>query len=435
MTANRYLREKDLAQTATVSSPNELAATRGADHAMHSAPYPGMLLVLEGPEGVGKTVVSRELAIKLAQRGIGCEYIALPSGRMRPSEIACRIAREEGDAPEELDLFARRQLQLDTHAEAIQQRIRPALEAGNYVLLDHYWWSSYVYGELDGLGSHQLQEFKDRARVLWEDTKPSVVILLDRERPFSDPVDLLQWFRLREVYRQFAASQGKSTPVSFVENTKCLATVVAQIEDIVIGLSQDEPKQASFPAEFWDTKRTTSHLAPVRPSPIYDLYWQFAAERQRIYRSRLSNDPPPWTSDPILSKYRFTNAYRASDRVSQYLIRHVIYREDLPTTNDEVFFRILLFKLFNRISTWEVLEDSLGPIAWETYSFSEYDRVLSRLLGTGQPVYSAAYIMPSGGRHWGASKETRESSGDAGPDDQRSRSGPSRCNDQHAGGL
>src|SRR5438094_843323 len=64
-------------------------------------------------------------------------------------------------------------------------------------------------------------------------------------------------------------------------------------------------------------------LSPARPSPVYETYWRFAAERQRIFFSRLAGDPAPWTVDPILGSYKFTNAYRASDRVSQYLIRNV----------------------------------------------------------------------------------------------------------------
>ena len=63
----------------------------------------------------------------------------------------------------------------------------------------------------------------------------------------------------------------------------------------------------------------------------------------------------------MLATYKFTNAYRASDRVSQYLIRNVIYRDDLPMSPHEVFFRILLFKLFNKIETWELLERAIGP--------------------------------------------------------------------------
>ena len=102
--------------------------------------------------------------------------------------------------------------------------------------------------------------------------------------------------------------------------------------------------------------------------------------------------PMPWTTDPVLSAYRFTNAYRAADRVSQHLIRHVLYTgEQTPT---EIFFRCVLFKLFNRIETWEHLSTELGPIASETFDPNRYARSLDRLLDSGSTVYSAAYIMP-----------------------------------------
>lgn len=98
----------------------------------------------------------------------------------------------------------------------------------------------------------------------------------------------------------------------------------------------------------------------------------------------------------MMAVYKFTNAYRASDRVSQYLIRKVIYRDDLPNSVDEVVFRILLFKLFNKIETWERLERALGPISFADYRFDRYDKVLSRAMAEGHRVYSAAYIMPPG---------------------------------------
>ena len=61
---------------------------------------------------------------------------------------------------------------------------------------------------------------------------------------------------------------------------------------------------------------------------------------------------------PLLDRHKFTNAYRASDRVSQYLIRFVIYQGD--QTPEEIFFRTILFKLFNKIETWELLILPIG---------------------------------------------------------------------------
>ena len=103
------------------------------------------------------------------------------------------------------------------------------------------------------------------------------------------------------------------------------------------------------------------HLAPAKVSEVYESYWRFAAERQAVFFRRARGETRPWTDNPVLAIYKFTNAYRASDRVSQYLIRHVIYRDDLPKSPREVFFRILLFKLFNKIETWELLERVARP--------------------------------------------------------------------------
>lgn len=142
-------------------------------------------------------------------------------------------------------------------------------------------------------------------------------------------------------------------------------------------------------------------MKPAVPSPVFDTYWRFAAERQRVFFRRLEGRPPPWTDDPVLARYKFTNAYRASDRVSQYLLRHLIYRDSQPSGDDELFFRIVLFKLFNKIETWELLEQKLGSVTYEDYSFDRYDEILYEGLRLGRAIYSAAYIMPPGTRAFG----------------------------------
>lgn len=143
------------------------------------------------------------------------------------------------------------------------------------------------------------------------------------------------------------------------------------------------------------------HLAPAKVSEVYESYWRFAAERQDVFFRRARGEERPWTGNAVLTTYKFTNAYRASDRASQYMIRHVIYRADLPNSPREVFFRILLFKLFNKIETWELLERSFGPITFEDYRFARYDEVLARAMRDGRRIYSAAYIMPPGSSAFG----------------------------------
>jgi hypothetical protein len=132
----------------------------------------------------------------------------------------------------------------------------------------------------------------------------------------------------------------------------------------------------------------------LRTTPVFDSYWRFAAARQALFLRRVTGDPPPWTDDPIVAAHRFTNAYRAADRVSQYLIRHVIYSGS--SNAEDVFFRTILFKLFNRIETWELLVQRLGETpSWTGFAFERYARILDGAMARGQTLYSAAYIMPS----------------------------------------
>lgn len=134
-------------------------------------------------------------------------------------------------------------------------------------------------------------------------------------------------------------------------------------------------------------------LAPAVPTAAYGTYWRFAGERQDVFFKRVRGVPAPWTDDPILQRFKFTNAYRGSDRTSQFLMRHVIYKG--PQGPRDQFFRILLFKFFNRIETWRMLESRLGEISWAAYKFEEVDQVLNEAFETGEKIYSAAYIIPS----------------------------------------
>jgi hypothetical protein len=139
--------------------------------------------------------------------------------------------------------------------------------------------------------------------------------------------------------------------------------------------------------------------AKPKPSVVYNTYWEFAAERQNVFFKRLNGENYPWTKDKILNQYKFTNVFRATDRVSQYLIKNVIYKGSQKP--EEVFFRLILFKIFNRISTWEVLESEFCTITFKDYSFKQYDKVLYEVMQNKIPIYSAAYIMASGGSRFG----------------------------------
>ena len=133
-----------------------------------------------------------------------------------------------------------------------------------------------------------------------------------------------------------------------------------------------------------------SKSGPV-PGEGFNCFWRYAAERQQIYLRRQAGKPAPWTADPVLSAYRFTNVYRATDRVSQYLISRVQYNRAWSWR--DTFVRTLVFKIFNRPQTWEYLLAHLGEITSDDLESGRIDKSLERLAAR-RPLYNAAYVMP-----------------------------------------
>ncbi len=126
-------------------------------------------------------------------------------------------------------------------------------------------------------------------------------------------------------------------------------------------------------------------------SGVLGSYWTLAAERQRVYHARLAGEPAPWTDDPIVSRYRFTNAYRAADRVSQDLIRVIYTGSQDP---DDVLLRILLYRFFNKPETWQAIRDTMGEVKAYDFDWQACGAILDQALAQGRRIYSAAYIVP-----------------------------------------
>ena len=108
---------------------------------------------------------------------------------------------------------------------------------------------------------------------------------------------------------------------------------------------------------------------------------------------RLRGDEAPWSDDPILQEFKFCNVFRASDRVSQFLIRDVAY-DSWECTPEDRLFQIVAFRTFSKIATWQHLCDVLGhqPTLDDLASgrFLAALEVVRELLGG---LYTGAFIL------------------------------------------
>jgi len=133
----------------------------------------GKFITLEGGEGVGKSTQVRALAEALTKRGLEVVVTREPGGSEgaeRIRELLLTGTEERWGPQSEALLFAA------ARADHVEKTIRPALDAGRWVLSDRFVDSSLAYqGGAGGLGIEAVRainafgiggDFPDRTLVL-----------------------------------------------------------------------------------------------------------------------------------------------------------------------------------------------------------------------------------------------------------------------------
>ena len=101
----------------------------------------GLVIVFEGPEGVGKTTHVRLLAERLERAGVSCLTLREPGGTALGDQVRQLVLGPEHD----VGVAAEALLFMASRAELVERVIRPALEGGRVVLLDRFFLSTYAY--------------------------------------------------------------------------------------------------------------------------------------------------------------------------------------------------------------------------------------------------------------------------------------------------
>ncbi|QIQ86079.1 dTMP kinase [Erythrobacter sp.] len=115
----------------------------------------GRFIAFEGGEGTGKSTQARLLAEALEARGIAAEITREPGGTPGAEAIRDLLLAPPGEGwtrEAEALLFAA------ARADHVARRIRPALEAGRWVVCDRFVDSSRAYqGGAGGLGDEAIR--------------------------------------------------------------------------------------------------------------------------------------------------------------------------------------------------------------------------------------------------------------------------------------
>jgi dTMP kinase len=129
----------------------------------------GILVVLEGIDGSGKTTQARSLLRRLRYRGYKAVFFREPTRGKWGREVKRLAARADSLTPdEELDLFVR------DRRDNVAKNLVPALDAGKVVVLDRYYFSTIAYQGAKGIDTGKIRRMNEAFAV-----RPDLVVVLD----------------------------------------------------------------------------------------------------------------------------------------------------------------------------------------------------------------------------------------------------------------
>jgi dTMP kinase len=191
--------------------------------------------VFEGIDGSGKSTQVKPLAENLRQKGLTAVLTSEPSlgpvGR-RIRSLVKRLAPEE-----EMELFT------EDRKDHVKSLILPALQVGNVVICDRYYYSSAAYQGARGLD-------------------PLLIININRE--FAPQPDITFFLDLTPETALTRITQGRQecvSPFEDLENLRKVAELYALIQDssfVIIDAAEDP---ATVQASIW--RAVEKHFEPV----------------------------------------------------------------------------------------------------------------------------------------------------------------------------
>lgn len=197
----------------------------------------GKLIIFEGPNSVGKTSLSRRLAEYYTAQGEDCLLLSFP-GHI-DGTIGSLIYRLH-HCPSELGITsispsALQIMHVAAHVDAIESQIIPALKNGRTVILDRFWWSTIIYGQLNELPRKFLNSIVQPEIAVWGEIQPSAIFLLTRENPIEF-IKTPEWAECSQLYSDFASENSRAENVYQIANAisfnATLATILERIAKI-----------------------------------------------------------------------------------------------------------------------------------------------------------------------------------------------------------
>jgi dTMP kinase len=191
----------------------------------------GRLFVFEGPDGAGKTTLSKCLLDHLKKGGARASYMSFPgkeSGTL--GALVYDVHHDPGQfGIEQPDPTSLQLLHIAAHVDLIEKRIRPVLMAGDTLVLDRFWWSTWVYGKNLGARTPSLERMISLEKDHWADLQPNCAFLVFRTSAARPEQTAADYAALSKGYDLIAQQESGKYPVVRISTDSTLDESVAHV--------------------------------------------------------------------------------------------------------------------------------------------------------------------------------------------------------------
>jgi dTMP kinase len=228
-------------------------AAESGSHGADPRPHPGFFLVLDGPDGGGKTTQAARLADWLRERGFDVVTCRDPGGTELGNRLRS-LLMDRDSVP--VAMRAEMLLFMASRAQMVEEIIRPSLDVGKVVICDRFLLSTIVYQGFGG--GLDLAEVAEVGRSATGGLLPDLTVVLDvppetartrvgpaRDRIEARPAEYYE--RVRAGYLEIAMGRSRNArlypgPISLVDATADPETVYLSIRREVMRVLALDPR-------------------------------------------------------------------------------------------------------------------------------------------------------------------------------------------------
>lgn len=122
-----------------------------------------------------------------------------------------------------------------------------------------------------------------------------------------------------------------------------------------------------------------------------EIFFFYLHEREKIRLAKVRNEKYPWTADPILSTFKFTNVLRIYDKTTQWGLNNWY----LPHMDEELKIQALNCMIFRFFGTIEFAQAAGYQKKFDPQHLID---IATERLSFGQKVFTGAYVITNGGK-------------------------------------